>query len=214
MNAKSNLPILYSFRRCPYAIRARLAIKVSAIEVELREVLLADKPNEMLALSPKGTVPVLVLQDGSVIDESRDIMLWALCQNDPENWLQGNTGEINNLIDWNDNEFKQQLDHYKYADRFPEFSCETYRQRGEGFLQELEKRLHRHLYLTANTVSMADMAIFPFIRQFAFVDKEWFDQSKYTKLKLWLEQMLASEIFSGVMIKYQRWQSNTEGDVF
>jgi glutathione S-transferase len=214
MNVKSSLPVLYSFRRCPYAIRARLAIKMSGAAVELREVLLAEKPKEMLASSPKGTIPVLVLQDGSVIDESRDIMLWSLRQSDPENWLQRNTEEINNLIDWNDNEFKQQLDHYKYADRFPEYSCETYRQRGETFLQELEQRLHSHLYLTANTVSMADMAIFPFIRQFAFVDKEWFDQSKYTNLKVWLEQILASDLFSDVMIKYQRWQSNTEGDVF
>lgn len=117
----SELPILYSFRRCPYAIRARLAIKVSNIEVELREVALSNKPKEMLACSPKGTVPVLVLADGIVIDESRDIMLWALTQNDPQNWLTSDKciqKETSILIDTNDNEFKQHLDHYKYSDRF------------------------------------------------------------------------------------------------
>ena len=137
------LPILYSFRRCPYAIRARLAIYVSNTKVELREVKLADKPKELISCSPKGTVPVLQLTDGTIIDESKDIMLWALNKNDPNNWLVSRKvekQETNRLIDINDNEFKQYLDHYKYADRFPEQTIEYYRQQGEVFLQLLEKK--------------------------------------------------------------------------
>ena len=133
------LPVLYSFRRCPYAMRARLAIQVADIQVELREVVLKNKPAELLAASPKGTVPVLVLPDGQVVDESRDIMLWALEQNDPQNWLQ-NSSLANQLIDANDVEFKPNLDGYKYADRYPE-SAEFYRQQAEVFLQRLEHGL-------------------------------------------------------------------------
>ena len=124
----TQFPILYSFRRCPYAIRARLAIKVSKLQLEIREVVLADKPREMLEVSQKATVPVLVLPDGSVIDESKDIMLWALEQNDPAGWLnhyEDERNEINQLIGFNDSEFKQHLDHYKYADRFPEKNMDT-----------------------------------------------------------------------------------------
>ena len=151
----AQLPILYSFRRCPYTIRARLAIKVSHIQVELREVSLADKPSEMLRYSPKGTVPVLILSDGSVIEESRDIMLWALQQNDPQQWLCASSQvneEINSLIEFNDGEFKQQLDNYKYADRFPEHSLEDYRQRAEVFLLQLEERLNQQRFLLPSTV--------------------------------------------------------------
>ncbi len=203
------LPILYSFRRCPYAIRARLAIKVSNIEVELREVLLADKPKELLACSPKGTVPVLVLPDGTVIDESRDIMLWALTQQDPQNWLSSHftqQDEINRLIDINDTEFKQHLDHYKYADRFPEQSMESYRQQAESFLRQLEEKLTKNQYLVANEISLADIAILPFIRQFASVDKAWFYQTEYKNLQVWLDNLLADNLFSEVMKKCSRWQ--------
>lgn len=202
-----DLPVLYSFRRCPYAIRARLAISVSQQPVELREVSLADKPDDMLALSPKGTVPVLLLPDGEVIDESRDIMLWALSKNDPENWLSSNNDDIDYLIDINDNDFKQHLDHYKYADRFPEQSIEVYRQAAEIFLQQLEQRLNDTQYLITDKPSMADMAIFPFVRQCAFVDKIWFDQTPYTKLHAWLEEMLAADIFNDVMKKYPLWKA-------
>jgi len=211
------LPILYSFRRCPYAIRARLAIKVSNIKVELREVLLADKPKELLACSPKGTVPVLVLPDATVIEESRDIMLWALTQQDPQNWLSDHIAqrdEINRLIDINDTEFKQHLDHYKYADRFPEKSTETYRQQGERFLQQLEEKLKNNLYLVADEISLADMAIFPFVRQFAFVDKTWFEQTEYKKLQTWLDNLLADNLFSEVMKKYSRWRPDDTLQIF
>lgn len=201
----SELPILYSFRRCPYAIRARLAIKVSNIEVELREVALSNKPKEMLVCSPKGTVPVLVLADGIVIDESRDIMLWALTQNDPQNWLTSDKciqKETSILIDTNDNEFKQHLDHYKYSDRFPEYPMETYRQQAEVFLQQLENKLNQNQYLTGDNVSLADMAILPFIRQFAYVDKDWFDKTQYRKCQIWLDQLISSTLFSEVMKKH------------
>lgn len=213
----SQLPILFSFRRCPYAIRARLAIKVSTVPVELREVVLADKPKEMLLCSPKGTVPVLQLVDASVVDESRDIMLWALTQNDPQNWLPSNASEEKEtfrLINVNDDEFKACLDKYKYADRFPEQSVEFYRQQGEGFLRQLEERLGESTYLLGDKISLADMAIFPFIRQFAHVDKPWFDQSEYKKLQRWLEHLLASPLFNEVMHKYPKWTNGQAVQVF
>ena len=203
------LPVLYSFRRCPYAIRARLAINVSNTKVELREVKLADKPKELIACSPKGTVPVLQLTNGTIIDESKDIMLWALNENDPNNWLLSGTvekQETNRLIDINDNEFKQYLDHYKYADRFPEQTMEYYRQQGEVFLQLLEKKLNETKYLISDTISLADMAIFPFIRQFAYVDKDWFDQTDYKKLQAWLNYFLNTSIFKKTMEKQPVWE--------
>ena len=204
MKNAEQLPILYSFRRCPYAIRARLAIKISNVKIELREVKLSDKPKEMLECSAKGTVPVLKLPDGTVIDESRDIMTWALKQHDPQHWLPAtlnDTQETNALIDLNDNEFKQHLDHYKYADRFPEQSIEHYRQQAEKFLQQLEEKLTKTDYLLNNTISLVDMAIFPFIRQFAFVDKSWFDQSQYVKCQAWLKTLLDGQLFTDVMKK-------------
>lgn len=204
----NQLPILYSFRRCPYAIRARLAIKVSAIDVELREVKLSNKPAEMLFCSPKGTVPVLLLPNGNVIDESKDIMEWALSQSDPNNWLTDDVTiqqEIAYLINCNDNEFKNYLDLYKYADRYPEKSVEYYRQQGEGFLEKLERKLNETDFLLKDEVTFVDVAIFPFMRQFAFVDKDWFDNSKYNKLKKWLKYFLQSALFNDVMRKHPLW---------
>lgn len=204
----SPLPILFSFRRCPYAIRARLAVKASTVQVALREVVLADKPSEMLLCSPKGTVPVLQLADSAVIDESLDIMLWALKQHDPQKWLPSNVRDEKDtfhLIGFNDKEFKPWLDKYKYADRFPEYSMEYYRQQGEGFLLQLEERLDKSAYLMGDKISLADMAVFPFIRQFAHVDKHWFDQSEYKKLQDWLQQLLGLPLFNEVMQKYPKW---------
>lgn len=213
----SDVPIFYSFRRCPYAIRARLAIKISNTPVELREVKLSDKPAQMLASSKKGTVPVLHLPDNSVIDESLDIMRWALSQNDPNNWLSGSTQEISetaHLIDINDNSFKQQLDHYKYFDRYPEHSMEYYREQAEDFLKILENNLTHTKYLIKDTVSLADVAIFPFIRQFAYVDKDWFDQSEYKKLSNWLNSLLNSKLFDEVMMKFLPWTEGDEAQMF
>lgn len=211
------LPILYSFRRCPYAIRARLALLYASIAVELREVLLKDKPQSMLDLSPKGTVPVLVLPDGNIIDESIEIMHWAIAQNDSDNWYQPKPTlrtEIDLLISQNDNDFKPWLDKYKYADRHPELSMAFYRKKAEEFLLLLESLLTKNRYLLAEHVTLADMAIFPFIRQFAFVDKNWFDQSDYHKLKGWLEQHLSSAIFEAAMIKIAQWKINDSTVIF
>jgi len=204
MNEPEKLPILYSFRRCPYAIRARLAIKTSQVKVELREVLLKDKPKEMLAISPKGTVPVLLLPNDQVIAESKEIMLWALSQNDPNNWLD-NSQNATALINHNDHQFKPHLDRYKYADRYPEKPREFYREQVVSFLNLLDQKLKVNPYLLADKISLADMAIFPFIRQCAFVDKHWFDQTSYSNLQKWLEKMLTSRLFNSVMEKYSKW---------
>ncbi|MFK5913833.1 MAG: glutathione S-transferase [Woeseiaceae bacterium] len=208
-----SLPIFYSFRRCPYAIRARLALKISAVDVVLREVKLSDKPHAMLACSPKGTVPVLQLSDKIIIEESKEIMLWALAKNDPEKWMANDVSveqETNYLIDVNDNEFKQHLDHYKYADRFPEFSMQKYRKQGEEFLQKLEEKLSVTAFLLSDEMSLVDIAIFPFIRQFAYVDKDWFDVSEYEYLKKWLNYFLQSELFNSVMKKHKPWHEGDE----
>lgn len=200
----SPLPVLYSFRRCPYAMRARMAIRYSSVRVQLREVTLKDKPAEMLSASPKATVPVLVLNNGSVLDESLDIMHWALRQHDPEHWLTTNT-DAEKLIQHNDLIFKLHLDHYKYSDRFPEHPASYYRQQGEFFLQALEQRLQHHAFLFNHSPSIADIAIFPFIRQFAYVDINWFNQSVYSKLIYWLQYWLDTELFQNSMNKQPQW---------
>ncbi|PKH01729.1 glutathione S-transferase [Psychromonas sp. MB-3u-54] len=205
---------LYSFRRCPYAIRARLALTVSSQSVFLREILLKNKPAEMLALSSKGTVPVLQLSDGTVVDESLDIMVWALARRDPDGWLQGNLTEMLNLIDENDVEFKDWLDKYKYADRFPEHSAHYYREHAEDFLMQLENRLSNSPYLFGQQISLADMAILPFIRQFAGVDKDWFEQSAYPFLKVWLADFINSPLFTSVMKKYPIWLESEQQTSF
>ncbi|OUR86787.1 glutathione S-transferase [Gammaproteobacteria bacterium 42_54_T18] len=203
-------PLLYSFRRCPYAMRARLALYSSGIQVALREVVLRDKPADLRELSPKATVPVLVTPEGQVIDESLDIMLWALEQSDPEGWLlKGKATMV--LIGQNDGQFKHWLDHYKYADRFPEHSASYYREQAEVFIAELEARLSAYSYLMAEKLSLADVAIFPFIRQFAHVDKSWFDQAPYPKVQIWLAELLKSSRFTDVMVKYPQW--HVESDV-
>lgn len=196
-----SLPILYSYRRCPYAMRARMALRYAGIEVEIREIALRDKPQHMLAVSPKGTVPVLVLDNGEVLDESLDIMAWALAQNDRDGWLTGNP-LYPELIAENDGSFKRALDQYKYAIRFPEQPAETYRQQGEVFLARLEALLARHSYLLGEKITQADIAIFPFIRQFSMVDAEWFASSPYPRLRNWLTSLMASDLFISVMQKH------------
>jgi len=204
------LPILYSFRRCPYAIRARMALRYSGVQVELREVVLRDMPRELLACSPKATVPVLLLPDGTVLEESRDIMDWALAQHDPDRWRpQPNSPDAaaaQRLIDANDLDFKPQLDHYKYAERYPQQPAAWYRSQAERFLEGLEQRLLRHDWLLGERMSIADVAIFPFVRQFALVDRGWFDASPRVNLRNWLEGFLQAELFSAVMCKYPPWR--------
>ena len=192
--------MLYSFRRCPYAIRARLAITYANVAVDLREVELKNKPQAMLAISPKGTVPVLQLPDGTVIEESLDIMCWALAQHDPAHWLAIQPTDYA-LIQWNDGEFKYYLDRYKYADRYPEFAADYYRQQAEAFLAVLENRLLTAKYLAGNNFTLLDAAIFPFIRQFAGVDEAWFKASEYHALNAWLGAMVQSGLFNAVMVK-------------
>ena len=190
--------VLYSFRRCPYAMRARMALRYSGVPLSIVEVSLKAKPAEMLAASPKATVPVLVCADGSVIEQSLDIMHWALARHDPDNWLQPGCAA---LIEENDTRFKVLLDRYKYAIRYPEHPMEYYRAQGAEFLQRLEDVLARSAYLAGPALSLADVALAPFVRQIAHVDRDWFEQAPYPRLNAWLERFLASELFSSVMKK-------------
>ena len=210
-------PILYSFRRCPYAMRARLAIKYSKIEVELREVDLNNIPDALAKISSDETVPVIMEADGTVIDESWDIVKWAVKKNDPDGW-QGDEGSFDidaeMLVEINDYSFKADLDHYKYADRYPEHPMEYYRSEGETFLAELEERLSSSNYLSSDSLSISDIAVFPFIRQFASVDKTWFDSAPYPKVQNWLMLLLESELFISVMDKYPLWKEGDEPVIF
>ncbi|MDE0590870.1 glutathione S-transferase [Halocynthiibacter sp. C4] len=201
--------ILYSFRRCPYAMRARLALASAGIKCELREILLRDKPEEMLAASPKGTVPVLIAE-GEVIDESLDIMLWSLKRNDPEAWLDV-PNEAFALIERSDTEFKTALDRYKYATRYEDADRETEREKAAVFLRDLDQRLSENTFLFGETRTIADMATVTFVRQYANVDRAWFDTQDWPHLIRWLEEFLASERFAKIMVKHPVWQSGTKG---
>ena len=192
--------LLYSFRRCPYAMRARLALRYSGVAVRIVEVSLKAKPAEMLALSPKGTVPVLSVA-GEVIDESLAIMQWALARHDPDDWLLQGDPSVLALIAENDSTFKHHLNRYKYAERYPEQPMEHYRTQGEVFLQKLEGLLAENGYLLADHLSLADMALAPFVRQFAHVDREWFACTQYHRLQTWLQRFLESPLFVAVMAK-------------
>ena len=201
------LPVLYSFRRCPYAMRARMALWVAGIMVELREVKLAAKPPALLAASPKGTVPVLVLADGRVIDESLDIMRWALGQNDPEGWLAGADPAV---IAANDGPFKHHLDRAKYPGRYEEEHTATdHRAAALALLAPLEARLAEAPYLCGDRRSLTDIALLPFIRQFAAIDPAWFAAQANPRLQAWLDELLASDLFAAVMPKFAPWK---EGD--
>lgn len=188
-------------------MRARLAIKLSGVRVQLREILLRDKPEEMLIISSKGTVPVLQLNNGKVIDESLDVMLWAFKQNDPEGiLLQTSTDEALSLVKANDESFKPNLDLYKYSVRFPEKTQDEYRDNSLDYLEKLDERLARNSYLFGPTIGLADLAIFPFIRQFAGVDSKWFDASPFENLITWKNTLQNSALFKSVMLKYAPWK--------
>lgn len=204
MNAE--FPILYSFRRCPYAMRARMAIAIAETPVRLREILLRDKPQEMLDASPKGTVPVLVLDD-EVIDESLAVMHWALAQKDPECWL---ATEDKKLIAENDGPFKHHLDRYKYSTRYDGADAEEHREEGFKFLQKLETRLAEQAYLAGDTRGFSDIAIFPFIRQFRIADPDWFDAAPIPNVQRWLKELMESALFKSVMEKYSLWKVTGE----
>lgn len=189
-------------------MRARLALHLSKQKIILREILLKNKPAEMLSLSPKGTVPILQLENGQVLDESIDIAYWALKRHDPQNYLP--TGSelkmTQQLVTHCDGEFKHWLDRYKYADRFPEEPAEYYRGKSEAFIQKLNQILQSQSFLLGSEPSLADIAIFPFIRQFAFVDKVWFNQIDYPNLHVWLQYHLESTVFNSIMQKVPVWQ--------
>ncbi|MEJ6714330.1 MAG: glutathione S-transferase [Rhodobacterales bacterium] len=211
------LPILYSFRRCPYAMRARLAIAAAGVQCELREVLLRDKAPEFLETSPKATVPVVVMPDGQVIDQSLDVMLWALAQNDPAEWLiapQGKLADMLDLIAQADGDFKTNLDHYKYVSRDPDSDGTTARDAASVFLHALNSRLSQHSFLFGDRTALSDMAIAPFVRQLAAVDQVWFDSQPWIHLKRWLAMFLASSEFAAVMTKYKKWQAGDPVTLF
>ena len=204
------LPVLYSFRRCPYAMRARLTAVRSNQVFELREILLKNKPGEMLLASSKGTVPVAITQEGMVIDESLELMLWILSESDPDNWLDGLENSMT-LIQQNDAEFKYWLDRYKYHVGYPEEEQEVYRGRASEFLRVLENLLSDNEFLFGSRPNLADVAIFPFVRQFAFVDKDWFDNSAFLKTKAWLDHWMDSDFFRVSMMKFDAWKPGTVG---
>ncbi|QUT05881.1 glutathione S-transferase [Sphingobium phenoxybenzoativorans] len=209
------LPILYSFRRCPYAMRARMGLLASGIAVELREVVLRDKPAEMLAASPKGTVPVLVLPDGGVIDESLDIMRWALAQSDPLGWLARDDAA---LIARNDGPFKQHLDRYKYPGRHGSDPA-AHRAAGLAILSEMDARLAAgskvgDRQLCGDVAGIADIATFPFIRQFAATDQAWFDAQPLPHLQRWLAGHIGSDLFARAMLRLPPWKAGDDMVVF
>ncbi len=199
------LPILYTFRRCPYAMRARMAIHAANIKVQQIEVSLKNKPQSLIDYSPKATVPVVVTPNGEVIEESRDIMMWALHQNDPDNWLLQNDAlkqqQMMQLVDTCDTKFKPLLDRYKYFERYPDHSQADYRAEAEVFLKHLDTILSTHAFLMDENMRFADAAIFPFIRQFAGVDKIWFAESFYKNLQRWLDVCINTNLFKAVMEK-------------
>jgi UPF0176 protein len=198
-----SLPVLYSFRRCPYAIRARLALKQSEVPHELREVALRDKPADMLVLSPKGTVPVLHLPDGCVLEQSLDIMHWALAQHDPDGWLtQAPPDAMQALIDLNDLHFKPLLDRYKYPERHPQHTQAAWREQAAALmLAPLDQRLRASPCLLSEHISLADMALLPFVRQFAQVDRAWWDDAELPALRQWLDTLMGGALFQAVMAK-------------
>ncbi len=190
-------------------MRAHMALKCAGIKVELREVDLNNMPPQALSVSPHATVPVLVLPDGTVNDESWDIVKWALRQNDPDNWFGEDEkyaldAEI--LIETNDFSFKEDLDRYKYADRFPEHTQEHYRAACEEFIEELEDMLGENEYLVADQITLADIGVFPFVRQFSLVDKAWFEQSPYPNVRRWLDNLINDELFQRAFQKQVLWQ--------
>lgn len=195
-------PVLYTFRRCPYAMRARMALHVSGIEPDFREVVLRDKPEALLEVSPKGTVPVLVLPDGEVLEESLDIMKWSLTQNDPEGWL---ARKDDALIEANDGPFKHHLDRYKYETRHNSDPVE-HRQAATEILARLEERLTQQPYLSGERRGFTDIAIMPFVRQFAHADREWFFAQEWGHLIRWLEEFKGSALFKNIMVKREQWK--------
>jgi glutathione S-transferase len=205
------MPVLYSFRRCPYAMRARLALRVSGLSYEHREVALKAKPAEMLAVSPKGTVPVLCLPTGEVLEQSLDIMLWALQRNDPEAWLPSspeNWALAHDDIALNDGEFKAHLDRFKYPQRFGLVDGLSHRTQAANVLMQWQIRLQAQAFLSGLQWGLLDACVAPFVRQFARTDRVWFDAQPWPELAQWLTAFENSEAFAAVMHKHPLWVSS------
>ena len=214
---QDSLPVLYSFRRCPYAMRARLALASSGQACELREVVLRAKPAELICASAKASVPVLVLPNGEVIEQSLDIMLWALQVNDPAQWLPAKPSQamqVQALIDDCERTFKHHLDRYKYPNRYDGAEALQHRAAAAVWLQQLGQQLASEGWLFGKTASLADMAIAPFVRQFAQTDPLWFGQQDWSALQAWLSRIISSTLFESVMHKYPAWESGTAGPIF
>jgi len=204
--------ILYSFRRCPYAMRGRIGLYASDLKYEHREIVLRDKPEHMLEVSPKGTVPVFIKNDGSVIDESLDLLLYSLETHDPFDWLNCDRDEARNLISDNDGPFKHHLDRYKYASRYSDEAKRgdtdlSHRQKAETFLAIYEERLNASKYLLGDKQTIADIAIFPFVRQFANTDINWWTSAPYPKTRNWLDRHTNADIFKAIMHKFPLWHA-------
>lgn len=198
-------------------MRARMGLAYAGVVFEVREVLLKNKPQAMKDLSPKETVPVLLQTNQTILEESLDILQWALTQNDPLGWRTFSSeilSEIDGLIGENDLDFKFHLDHYKYSTRHPDHSQEEYRTKAEVFLKKLENRLTHSSFFFGDHISYADIAIFPFIRQFSKVDEIWFQSASYPKLQKWLNFHLDSELFLSIMKKYKPWKPDDTKIVF
>ena len=211
MDINRKYPILYTFRRCPYAMRARLAIKASRLIVEIREVKLKNKPEELLNISPKATVPVLYISSKKIIEESLDIMKWALEINDPLKLLEQeklNRIEVHNTLNKLENDFKQNLDRYKYSSRFDQPNPELYRDKNLKILNEFNNLLQHNKGIYSSHLSLLDYAIFPFVRQFRNVNSVWFDSLELKFLKSWLYELIDSDEFSSIMKKYEIWKPN------
>ena len=210
----AKFPILYSFRRCPYAMRARMALFISNITCELREVKLSKKPSEMLSLSPKGTVPVLLLEDGSVIDESLAIMFWALEKKDTNSLLRDymiNEAENKKFLNTIDIDFKYALDRYKYPNRYDNVDPIMYREICHNILIGINDKINENNYIYGKYLSFLDIATLPFIRQFRIADPLWFDnEMSLVKIKHWLENFLNLPIFEQIMTKYPEWVNEKE----
>jgi glutathione S-transferase len=194
-------------------MRARLAIFKSKKAVELRDVKLTNKPAAMLIASPKGTVPILVVSSSQVIDESLDVMLWSLSNSDPDNLLC-NLPDLLTFINLYDSEFKPCIERYKAAKRYHEANVKECRQACEVHIHALEQRLSQHAYIFGEQESLADIAILPFIRQFAKVERQWYVQSSYVNVKRWLNTYLQSSMFNKVMAQHPIWEEESEVVVF
>ena len=195
-------------------MRARMVLLHSKIQCEIREIKLSNKPKEMLAISPKGTVPVLILENGDILDESLDVMLWAIEQGNLRNLFNSGKKEILDLIKINDGEFKDAIDRYKYSSLYPEKPMIEYRKMCEPFLEKIESYLEKNKFIFGKNISLADLAIFPFIRQFCRVDIDWFNSSLFKKIKEWTLFFEGSENFIDIMRKIKPWTTGDKPTLF